>query len=322
MRAALGSLATPGAALNDPITLITGWTTLDREIVVGILYTSAVVLLMVLVRFIASRLVGKHVGDIKSRYRWRRAINYVLGVIGLLLIARIWTPGLQNIGVFLGLASAGLAIALRDPIVCVVGWAFILIRRPYQVGDRVQIGEDRGDVIDIRMFQTYLMECGEWIDGDQSTGRILLIPNNSVFSATMANYTHGFDYIWDEVAVRLTFESDWRRAKDLLTKIADTHMNPHCDDAQRQIRSAASEHMIFFQKLTPIVYTSVREWGVQLTVRYLTPPRQRRGSAQRLWEAILDAFAGEPDIRFAYPTTRFARGGGPESPSGPPPEPA
>lgn len=321
MRAATGSLATPGAALNDPITLISEWTTLDREIVVGILYTGAVVLLMVLVRFIVSRFVGKHVGDIKSRYRWRRTINYVLGVIGLLLIARIWTPGLQNIGVFLGLASAGLAIALRDPIVCVVGWAFILIRRPFQVGDRIQIGENRGDVIDIRMFQTYLMECGEWIDGDQSTGRILLIPNNSVFSATMANYTHGFDYIWDEVVVRLTFESDWRRAKDLLTKIADTHMNPHCDDAQRQIRSAASEHMIFFQKLTPIVYTSVREWGVQLTVRYLTPPRQRRGSAQRLWEAILDAFAGEPDIRFAYPTTRFARGGGPENPADPPEHP-
>ncbi|MCH8507626.1 MAG: mechanosensitive ion channel family protein [Phycisphaerales bacterium] len=308
--------------MSDPITLISEWSSLDREVVVKILYSAAALLLMLLVRFITLRLIRKHVDDTKAKYRWGRAINYLVGVLCLLLVARIWTPGLQNIGVFLGLASAGLAIALRDPIVCLVGWAFILIRRPYQVGDRIQIGDARGDVIDIRMFQTYLMECGEWIDGDQSTGRILLIPNNSVFSSATANYTHGFEYIWDEVVVRLTFESDWRRAKELLTQIANTHMNPHCDDAQRQIRSAASEHMIFFQKLTPIVYTSVREWGVQLTVRYLTPPRQRRGSAQRLWEAILDAFAGEPDIRFAYPTTRFARGGGPEERAVPEPGPS
>ena len=303
--------------MNDPITLISDWSNLDRQVVVRMLYTAAVVLLMFLVRFVASRFVRRHAGDIKARYRWRRTVNYAVGFIWLLIIVRIWTPGLENIGVFLGLASAGLAIALRDPIVCLVGWVFILIRRPYQVGDRVAIGQHRGDVIDIRMFQTYLMECGEWIDGDQSTGRILLIPNNSVFSATMANYTHGFDYIWDEVGVRLTFESDWRRAKELLTRIADTHMNPHCEDAQRQIRGSASEHMIYFQKLTPIVYTSVKDWGVLLTVRYLTPPRQRRGSSQRLWEAILDAFAGEPDIRFAYPTTRFARGGGPGGPVDP-----
>lgn len=304
--------------MDQYIELISAWTGLAAPTVSSVLISCAVLLFVLLVRFLALRLVRRHVQETADSYRWRRAINYAIGFLTILLLARIWTSGLRDIGVFLGLASAGLAIALRDPIVCLVGWTFILVRRPFQIGDRVQIGEHRGDVIDIRIFQTYLMECGEWIDGDQSTGRILLIPNNSVFASPMANYTHGFAYIWDEIAVRLTFESDWRRAKLLLTDIAEREMNPHCDDAQRQIREAAAQHMIFFQKLTPIVYTSVREWGVQLTVRYLTPARQRRGSSQRLWESVLDAFAAEPAIRFAYPTTRFARGEGPElTPAGP-----
>ncbi|MDW7709987.1 MAG: mechanosensitive ion channel family protein [Deferrisomatales bacterium] len=297
--------------------LVAEWSGLTPETIRGLVRSCAILLLMLVARFVALRIVRRHVEDTRNRYRWRRAINYLIGILGLLLLTRIWTSGLRDIGVFLGLASAGLAISLRDPIVCLVGWAFILIRRPYQVGDRVQIGQHRGDVIDIRLFQTYLMECGEWVDGDQSTGRILLVPNNAVFSSPLANYTYGFAYIWDELVVRLTFESDWQRAKQLLGEIADTQMAPHCKDAQEQIREAAAQHMIFFQKLTPIVYTSVREWGVQLTVRYLTPVRQRRGSSERLWEAILGAFAREPRIRFAYPTTRFARGEGPALP--PPP---
>lgn len=288
-------------------TLISRWTGLSTDAIAALAASVVIMLLVLVLRFVGLRLVQGHVADPGNRYRWRRAINYLAGIVAVLLIARLWTGGLQNLGVFLGLASAGLAIALRDPIVCLVGWAFILLRRPYVIGDRVQIGEHRGDVIDIRIFQTYLMECGNWIDGDQSTGRILLVPNNSVFAATTANYTHGFNYIWDEIVVRLTFESDWKKAKQLLTRIADEHMNTHGEDAQRQIHKAAAEHMILFQKLTPIVYTAVREWGVQLTVRYLTPPRQRRGSSQRLWEAVLDAFGPEPDIRFAYPTTRFFR---------------
>lgn len=295
--------------------LAADWSGLAPEMIGEVLHSFAILLLLLTARFLALRIVRRHVEDARHRYRWRRAVNYFVGILGLLLLTRIWTSGLRDIGVFLGLASAGLAISLRDPIVCLVGWAFLLIRRPYQVGDRVQIGEHRGDVIDIRLFQTYLMECGEWIDGDQSTGRILMVPNNSVFSSPLANYTYGFAYIWDELVVRLTFESDWQRAKQLLTEIVEEQMSAHCEEAQRQIREAAAQHMIFFQKLTPIVYTAVREWGVQLTVRYLTPVRQRRGSSERLWEAVLAAFAEEPHVRFAYPTTRFARGEGPQLPA-------
>jgi small-conductance mechanosensitive channel len=284
---------------------LAGLTGLQQPSVRKALLSAAAILLVLLLRSLALRLVQKHVADVARHYHFRRALNYASSGLLLLVVARVWFEGLQEIGVFLGLASAGLAISLRDPLVSVAGWLFILLRRPYVIGDRIQVGETFGDVVDIRMFQTYLLECGNWVDGDQATGRIVMVPNTVVFTTSIANYTHGFAYIWDEVTVRLTFESDWKRAKELLTTIAEEQTLPSCEDAERQIREAASEHLIFFKKLTPIVYTSVKEWGIQLTVRYLTPVRQRRGSSQRVWEATLEAFAQVPDISFAYPTTRF-----------------
>lgn len=278
---------------------------MSPKIAVRILASLLILLVIWLLRVVAVRIVSKQIDDVRRLYKWRRTISYLLGFLALLLVGRIWLPGLEQVGVFLGLASAGLAIALREPLSGIAGWVFILLRRPFVVGDRIEFGGHVGDVIDIRMFQTYMLECRNWIDGDQSTGRILLVPNGTVFSSSLANYTHGFEYIWDEIFVRLTFESDWQRAKEILTEIVNEQSAPHCEDAQRQIQRAANHHMIFYQKLTPIVYTSVKEWGVQLTVRYLTPPRQRRGSMQQLWEAVLEAFAREKGIQFAYPPTRF-----------------
>lgn len=281
------------------------WTQIPPDVLARLIGSLLMLLLILLVRAFLLRFARRHVEDIKRHHRWRRTINYAAGVFALLIIARIWLPGLEQVGVFLGLASAGLAIALRDPLMCVAGWLFILVRRPYSLGDRIEINGQIGDVIDIRMFQTYMLEVAGWLQGEQATGRIVMIPNAAVFSSPVANYTQGFDFIWDELVVRLSFESDWRKAKHLLLEVAERQGTTMCERARAEIKKAAAKHMIFFQNLTPTVYTSVKEWGVQLTVRYLTPTRQRRGTAQRLWEAILDAFAAEESIRFAYPTTRF-----------------
>lgn len=278
------------------------------DVLVKLLSSLVIILLLLLARGVLLRLARTQIEDLVRHHRWRRTINYVVSILGVLIIARIWLPGLEQIGVFLGLASAGLAIALRDPLLCIAGWLFVLVRRPYTLGDRIEVDGTIGDVIDIRMFQTYMLEVGGWLEGEQATGRIVMLPNSVFFISPVANYTRGFDFIWDEMVVRLSFESDWRAAKKLLQNIADAQGAFMCDKAREELRQAAAKHMVFFQNLTPTVYTSVQEWGVQLTVRYLTPTRQRRGTAQRLWESILDAFASEDSIRFAYPTTRFYTG--------------
>ena len=281
------------------------WTGEDQTTTWLLLWSGIIIIVVLFIRQIAIWTVNKNIDDVKRAFFARRIINYIAAFFILILLGRMWFLDLQDIGTFLGLVAAGLVLAFRDPLINMAGWIFILLRRPYSVGDRIEVNGQIGDVIDIRMFQTYLMECGHWVDADQSTGRIVLVPNGSIFSAALANFTYGFEHIWDEISIPVTFESDWRRAKNILEDIAEKHASPLCEGAAQQIRKAASEHLIFFQKLTPIVYTAIKPHGVVFSLRYLTPPRQRRGNQQRIFEAVLNAFSQEPSIQFAYPTTRF-----------------
>lgn len=249
--------------------------------------------------------VWRRSGDVRLRYRWQKSTIYAAVAIGILIVGRVWFEGVQSLATILGLASAGIAIALRDLLVNMAGWAFILWRRPFQVGDRIQVGAHAGDVIDIRLFQFTLLEIGNWVEADQSTGRIIHVPNGEVFSEVTANYTHGFEYIWNEIPVLITFESNWQKAKRILTDIVNRHGASVTEAAERQIRNVSRRFMIFYTTLTPIVYTSVADNGVLLTIRYMCDPRQRRGTVQTVWEDILTEFGRCDDIDFAYPTTRF-----------------
>ncbi len=187
----------------------------------------------------------------------------------------------------------------------IAAWFFIIWRRPFEVGDRIQIGENSGDVIDQRLFQFTLLEIGNWVDGDQSTGRIIHIPNSKVFNESQANYSKGFKYIWNEIFVVVTFESDWKKAKDILRSIADKHAEHLSIEAEKKLKEAAKKFMIFYNNLTPNVYTDVKASGIQLTIRYLCEPRRRRSSVRDIWEDILVEFAKYDDIDLAYNTQRI-----------------
>lgn len=267
--------------------------------------TLVVVLSLWLLRLGLLRLIYRRSKDVRVRYRWRKMSLYGAVGLGIVLVGSQWIQGFRNLSTFLGLLSAGLAIALKDPLANLAGWAFILWRRPFEVGDRIQIGENAGDVIDQRIFMFTLMEIRNWVDADQSTGRIIHIPNGKVFNEALANFSKGFEYIWDEVPVLVTFESNWKKAKELLLDIGNKHALHLSDEAQRRVKKAAKKVMIFYSKLTPTVYTAVKDSGVLLTIRYLTEPRRRRSCQQAIWEDILEAFASCTDIDFAYPTHRF-----------------
>jgi len=270
-----------------------------------IIISAITVLALYILRYVIARLVLPRIEDIYTRYRIRKLSGYIIFLVGALIIGRVWFKGFQAIATFLGLLSAGVAIALRDPLVNLAGWLFIIWRRPLEVGDRIQIGQNAGDVIDIRIFQFTLMEIGNWVRADQSTGRIIHIPNGRVFTEALANYSKGFKYIWNEIPVLITFESNWQRAREILLEIATRHAASLSESAARRLREAARRFMIFYTKLTPTVYLSVENSGVLLTIRYLCEPRQRRGTEQAIWEDVLRAFAETDDIEFAYPTTRY-----------------
>ena len=263
-----------------------------------------VVALWLLHRFLRAG-VTERIKNPERRYQWQKALGYTFTTLGVLTVSLVWIEGVQYAATYLGLVSAGLAIALKDPITNVVAWVFILWRKPFEVGDRIEIGQYAGDVVDQRIFQFSMMEIGNWVDSDQSTGRILHIPNGMIFTSGVANYTHGPDYIWNEIPVLITFESDWEKAKRLLQEIADAHDVSKNEETTREFEAATRKFLLKYNKLTPIVYTNVLDSGVSLTIRYLCKPRQRRGTAESIWEATLRAFANHTDIDLAYPTTRF-----------------
>ena len=248
--------------------------------------------------------VRRRTEDVRLRYQWRKGTTYAAVVLGAFVLFRVWFEGFGNLATFFGLLSAGVAIALKDPLVNSVAWLFIVGKRPFAAGDRVAIGAFSGDVIDQSLFQFTLLETGTNTGAGQSTGRIIHLPNGRVFTEPVINHTQGFPYVWNELAVLVTFESDWRRAKAHLLEIANRHDEDLSEDAARQVRLAARDYMIFYSKLTPTVYTSVKNSGIELTIRYIVEPRRRRGSEQALWEDILDWLAEEPHIDLAYPTSR------------------
>jgi small-conductance mechanosensitive channel len=270
-----------------------------------ILYSFLILVVLGVIRFAILKIVWRLTEDPKSRYTWKRSVSFTVGILTVILIGGVWIRAIGQFGAFLGLLTAGLAIALKDPLTNIAGWIFILTRQPFNLGDRVQIGEHAGDVIDIRLFQFTLLEIGNWVHADQSTGRIIHIPNGIIFTQAQSNYSTGFKYIWNEISVLVTFESQWQMARDILQRIISEHAEALSADAEKKIIEASKKYMIFYQYLTPIVYTSLEDSGVLLTMRFICEPRKRRTTEHLIWEDILKEFANHKDIEFAYPTQRF-----------------
>jgi small-conductance mechanosensitive channel len=280
-------------------------TGLSVDTLTKIVVSVSIFIVLYLLQLATLHVIWRRTKNIKVRYQWKRTLSFIYPFLGLILVFAVWLQAFQQFGAFLGLFTAGLAIAMKDPLTNLAGWFFIIFRHPFVVGDRVQIEEHAGDVIDIRLFQFTILEIGNWVEADQSTGRIIHLPNGKVFTEPQINYSTGFEYIWNEIQVRLTFESNWEKAKNILTDIINKHAENIDQAAQREIFEASKNYLIHYTHLTPYVYLKVKEFGIMLTIRYLCNPRRRRGSENEIWQEILTRFRDHDDIRFAYPTTRF-----------------
>ncbi len=267
--------------------------------------TAAVVLGASLIRRVGRLFIAGTVENRVVQYRWGKTIAYLTLALATVFIIAIWVDGLSQIGTFLGLVSVGVAIALKDLLVGIAGWLVLITKPPFEVGDRIQIGPHSGDVVDTSILHFHLLEIGNWVDSDQSTGRLIRIPNAKILTDPIANYTSEFPFLWHEIPVVFTFESDWRRAKTLLLEMVTEASVETSDRAAESLRKRPSRMLISYGTVTATVYTSVLDHGVCLSMRFLTDPRRRRHFDQALWEGVLDMVSSEPDIQLAYPTQRL-----------------
>lgn len=271
------------------------------------LVASAIALVMlwglhsVVQRFLVARLVKSPT----ARFNVHRAVRYLAVFSGVFIVGRIWFTGFQSVATLFGLLGAGVAIALKDPLTNLAGWVFLVVRHPFRIGDRIMIGPHIGDVVDVGLFQFELHEIGAWIDADQSTGRVIYVPNAQVFTQPQINYHRGLPYIFDDLMVNITFESNWRKAKEILLDIGRRHA---LHDAKRLPNDEPSMGETGFFMLGGAkdaqVFTSVRHSGVRLMLRYAVDPRRRTPTHSAIWEDVLEAFSLHDDIRWAYRTYR------------------
>ncbi len=283
-----------------------------------IVFSLVAIVFTYLITLTIVHIINKTVKDLKRKYTLRKFTAYIATFICILAIILIWIKSAASVTTIISVLAAGLTLALHQPITSIAGWLLILVRRPYETGDRIAIGNISGDVIDIRLFYTSILEIGNWVDADQSTGRIIHCPNGKVFTEPIFNYTRGFEYIWNEIKIVVTFESNWKKAKDIILDIGSKDYVELGEKVRDRIERMSKKYMIHYGKLTPIVWTKIVDFGVELTLRYLTEARKRRSTQDAICQDILEKFNKEPDIDFAYPTYRIYRQG--EASSSAPPK--
>jgi len=203
--------------------------------------------------------------------------------------------------------GAGLAIAMREVLLNLAGWFYITLIGTYKQGDRIEVNGVHGDVIDIRLMRTSVMEIRGWVDADQSTGRITHLPNGWVLMHATFNYNRGFRFIWNELPLTVTFGSDWEAARDIMLDLAAESADLVEQQAAEEIRQMSREFLVHYSILTPFVYVRVVENGVRLTLRYLCDVRKRRGTEHALTVSILSAFKDAGCVEFAYPALRLSK---------------
>ena len=265
------------------------------------------IIIFYLLATLICRVINRRIEDVKKKYNARKATFYVATLLMLLSMSIIWIRNISQLTVVLSVLSAGLVVALQEVILCIAGWFIIVFRKPFDTGDRIEIGGHKGDVIDIGFLQTSLLEIGNWVVEDQSTGRVFHIPNSMVFRHAAFNYTRDFEFIWNEIKVVVTFESDWERAREIILNPAQKEADRIKKEVDRLIRRMATQYLIYYEKLTPIVYVKIVGYGVELSLRYLTEAKKRRSTQDEISRKILDDFAKEHHVNFAYDTLRIVK---------------
>lgn len=285
-----------------------------------LLFLVLVALLYFLAR-LARRAIGESIEDVNRRHTLRKWVNYGSFVLLVLMAIALFADWLAGLGTILAVILAGIAVALQDVLKSVVGWLYLSGRSGIHVGSRVEVGGVEGDVIDVGVLKTTILEVGNLVFGAQSTGRVVTVPNSQMVSSSVHVSSTVNPFVWQEIRFVVTFESDWERAEAVVRQAAEEHHAGIAAEVEQGFRAMGYRYAFRVGKLTPIVYVSMSEHGVELTARFLTHARRRRGSVDSVTRRVLQGFAREPAVRLAYPAYRIYRAGEGGPGEGPAPEP-
>jgi small-conductance mechanosensitive channel len=259
----------------------------------------SIVLLLAVAKIVDVYLIGR-VDNPVARYNLRRVAKLTLGLVLAFVVISILFQNWYTAVVSLGLISLILGFALQTPITSFIGWIYLLARTPYQVGDRIKIGDATGDVIDVSYLDTTLWEFGgDFLSTDHPSGRVIKFPNSKVLSSTVYNYTWPlFPYIWNEVKFNVAYESDLEFVAATMQRVAEEEVGEYMMKQVRVFREILAQ--------TPVDQLEVRERPAVLfrvnpntwldaIVRYLVHPKEAGRVKTRLIKKLLAELNAVPD---------------------------
>ncbi|SNT10364.1 Small-conductance mechanosensitive channel [Ekhidna lutea] len=239
-------------------------------------------------RLIQSKLFSK-IKDTDSRYKAKKFGSFLAWVAIIVYFSIVYSSKLGGLTVALGVAGAGIAFALQEVIASVAGWLAILFGGFYKTGDRVQLGGIKGDIIDIGVLRTTLMELGQWVDGDLYNGRIVRIANSFVFKEPVFNYSADFPFLWDEVKIPVKFGSDYQLAEELIQKAGDKITGAYAEEAKGKWKEMTEKYLIESANINPMVSLVANDNWVEFTLRYIVDFKKRRITKNDVFKEILSS---------------------------------
>lgn len=229
---------------------------------------------------------NKKIKDNTTRYRVKKIIRLISYVLILLLTIISFTGKVQYFTVSIGLISAGIAFTLQEVILSTAGWFAIFSSNMYKPGDRIEINGVKGDVIDIGITKTTLMEIGEWVNSDNYNGRIVQISNSFIFKGSVHNYSTDFPFVWDEINLPIKYGSDLALAQELIMNEAQNSLSTYAEFAKKHWQHMVNKYMIEDAIITPTLVLKLTDNWIEFNLRYIVDYKKRRLTKNELFTNI------------------------------------
>lgn len=249
---------------------------------------------LLLVTRLLRRTLTAYISDNTTRYQARKAVGFLGYAAAAIFLAVSFSDRLGGLTVALGVAGAGIAFALQEVIASIAGWVAVSFGSFYKVGDRVQLGGIKGDVIDVGVLRTTLMQVGEWVQGDQYNGRIVRVANSFVFKEPVFNYSGEFPFLWDEIMLPIKYGSDRAAARALIKRVAEEVVGDYARAAEKAWEPVTRRYLIEKASVQPMVTMAADANWMEFTLRYAVDYKSRRSTRDRLFVRLLEEIERVP----------------------------
>lgn len=246
------------------------------------------IVLVVLAVKVMNRMLGRYVPSNDLRYQIRKMVNFFGYLLAIFVLSIIFSDKLSSLTVAFGVAGAGIAFALQEVIASIAGWVAVSFGRFYRTGDRVQLGGIMGDVIDIGILRTTLMECGAWVKGDLYNGRIVRVANSFIFKEPVFNYSADFPFVWDEINIPVKYGSDYALARKVFEEVLTEVTGEYAAKSRAIWKDMTKQYLIEEAGLEPMVTLIMNDNWVEYTLRYIVDYKRRRTIKDTICELLLN----------------------------------